>query len=267
MTCGAAKRGVVTRTVLDHVAVATRVLKDGWDLFGGVLGGSWASGGDDGGFWWGQLQFRSGPKIEMLTPAGGPDAAFLERFLAARGPGPHHLNFSVSDIGATLGRIRALGIEPVGVSLDSPTWKEAFVHPRDAHGIVIQVAQQSGPPPRPPAPADLRAPGAATDFEVAELRVDDVSGAVRLYSEALDGEVVGKHEADGEQAVDLTWRNGTRIRIVGGTAGREGEPGRPASAGLARLCFARHGAAFSADELSQAATLSNRLGVTLTLEA
>jgi len=256
----------VIRTVLDHVAVATRTLRDGWELFGGVLGGSWAAGGNDAGFWWGQLKFRAGAKIEMLTPTGGPDAAFLERFLAARGPGPHHLNFSVSDIGAALSRIRALGIEPVGVSLDSPTWKEAFIHPRDAHGIVIQVAQQSGPPPRPTAPSDLPPPGPATDFELAELHADDISGAIRLYTEALGGDVVS-HGANGaEQVADLGWPNGTRIRLVGGSASLGADAGRPASDGLARLRFARQNSAFSPRELSLTATLSHRLGVTLVLD-
>ena len=127
--------------VLDHLAIGTTALTDGWDLFGGVLGGTWVYGDDSPGFWWGQLSYAAGPKIELLTPTGGPDAAFLERFLAAHGAGPHHFNFIVSDIEATLGRIRALGIEPVGVKLDNPSWKEAFLHPRSAHGIVIQVAQ------------------------------------------------------------------------------------------------------------------------------
>src|SRR5581483_11675460 len=79
--------------VLDHLAVGTRVLSGGWELFGGVLGGTWAYGDDSPGFWWGQLGFAAGPKIELLTPTGGPDAAFLDRFLAARGAGPHHFNF------------------------------------------------------------------------------------------------------------------------------------------------------------------------------
>ena len=35
----------MTKTVLDHVAIGTRVLRDGWDLFGGLLGGSWVYGG------------------------------------------------------------------------------------------------------------------------------------------------------------------------------------------------------------------------------
>src|SRR5579864_4563962 len=77
--------------VLDHLAIGTPSPTDGWDLFGGVLGGTWAYGGDSPGFWFGQLGFAAGPKIELLAPAGGPDAAFLERFLAGHGPGPHHV--------------------------------------------------------------------------------------------------------------------------------------------------------------------------------
>ena len=133
--------------VLDHLAIGTRALSGGWELFGGVLGGTWAYGGDSPGYWWGQLEFAAGPKIELLTPTGGPDAAFLDRFLAARGAGPHHFNFLVTDIEDALARIKASGIEPIGVNLANPEWKEAFLHPRNAHGIVIQVAQQGSTPP------------------------------------------------------------------------------------------------------------------------
>ncbi len=123
-----------------------------------MLGGTWAYGGDSAGYWWGQLSFAAGPKVELLTPTGGPDAAFLERFLAAHGAGPHHFNFATDDIEDTLARIRALGIEPVGVSLGDPGYREAFLHPRSAHGIVIQIAQQAGSPRRP-APQELPEPG------------------------------------------------------------------------------------------------------------
>ena len=129
--------------VLDHLAIGTPTLTDGWELFGGILGGSWAYGDDSPGYWWGQLSYAAGPKIELLTPTGGPDAAFLERFLAAHGAGPHHFNFIVPDIEDALDRIQALGLEPVGVNLDNPHWKEAFLHPRSAHGIVIQVARRA----------------------------------------------------------------------------------------------------------------------------
>src|SRR5215472_18028009 len=111
---------MTSRAILDHVAIAALELTDGWNLFGGLLGGSWVYGDDSPGFWWGQLGFATGPKIELLTPTGGPDAAFLDRFLAARGAGPHHFNFLVADIDDALAKIKAFGIEPVGVNLANP---------------------------------------------------------------------------------------------------------------------------------------------------
>jgi catechol 2,3-dioxygenase-like lactoylglutathione lyase family enzyme len=256
----------VVSTVLDHVAVATGDLQYGWDLFGGLLGGSWAYGGNDPGFWWGQLQFRSGPKIELLTPTGGPDAAFLDRFLSSRGPGPHHLNFGVTDIARTLSRVRALGIEPVQVSLLSDTWKEAFVHPRDAYGIVIQVAQQSGPPPQLAAPPGLPVPGAPCDFQLIEQRVSDIHGAVRLYAEALEGDIMTRHDSSDESVVELSWQAGTCLRLVQASS-TPGASSTRTSGRLADLRFSRRAPAFDAGDLSRAADLSLRLGVSLDLRA
>ena len=59
---------------LDHFAVGTATLTDGWDLFGGLLGGSWAYGGDSAGYWWGQVRFASGPKVELPSPDASPEA-------------------------------------------------------------------------------------------------------------------------------------------------------------------------------------------------
>jgi methylmalonyl-CoA/ethylmalonyl-CoA epimerase len=254
----------MSATVLDHVAVATHVLPDGWQLFGGVLGGSWVYGGNDPGYWWGQLQFRTGPKIELLTPTAGPDAAFLDRFLKTRGPGPHHLNFCVTDIGSALAQVRGLGVEPLKVSLDSPTWKEAFLHPRDAYGIVIQVAQPSGPPPEHAVPAELPGPGEPCDFALVELQVNDIDGATLLYSRALGGEVVSRRDDSGPPMVDLTWQDGAHIRLVQ-TIGAAADATKATSGRLAHLHFARHGPAFGTAELDRAASLSRRLGVSLEL--
>ena len=245
--------------VLDHLAIGTPALTDGWELFGGVLGGTWAYGMDSPGYWWGQLRFASGPKIELLTPTGGPDGAFLERFLAARGAGPHHFNFLVSDITATLARVRAFGIEPVGVNLDNPHWQEAFLHPRNAHGIVIQVAQQAGEPAADTPPAGLPAPAAPTSFGLIEHHVGDLAGATRLFTEALDGrlEAAGDDTAS-EDTAELTWPGGKRIRLVR-------EEGLPLGGLLHHVRFTRAGGAFSAQDRERAALLAKRLGLTLEL--
>ena len=239
--------------VLDHLAIGTPALTDGWDLFGGVLGGTWVYGGDSPGFWWGQLRFAAGPKIEMLTPAGGPDAAFLERFLAAHGPGAHHLTFVVPDIEQMLARMRAFGIEPVGVNLANPSWKEVFLHPRSAHGIVVQVAQQAGAPDTP-APRELPPPGPPARFDLIEHHVGDLDGATRLFRDVLDGQVGG---ADARSA-DLTWPGGKRIRLVR-------EDGLPNGGRLHQARFTRAAGAFSGQERERAGLLAKRLGLAVEL--
>jgi methylmalonyl-CoA/ethylmalonyl-CoA epimerase len=256
----------VIRTVLDHVAIGARALTDGWDLFGGLLGGRWVYGGDSPGFWWGQLQFSTGPKIELLRPTGGPDSAFLDRFLTAGGPRPHHLNFIVTDIRQTLSRVRALGIEPVQVSLLNPNWKEAFLHPKTAYGIVIQVAEQSGPPPELAPPPELPGQGPATAFTLVEHHVADLAGAMRLFREALEGEVVSRPDGPDRSAAELTWENGARLRLVQ-ASGPPGDPGSRSEGALRHLHFTRESGAFSPADLSRAADLSQRVGVSLQLGA
>lgn len=241
-------------TILDHLAIGTRALSGGWELFGGVLGGTWAYGGTSAGFWWGQLEFAAGPKIELLIPTDGPDAAFLDRFLAARGAGPHHFNFLVTDIEGALARIRAHGIEPVGVNLADPGWKEAFLHPRDAHGIVIQVAQQAGSPPPSAPPRELPEPGAPTRLDLIEHHVSDLDGAVRLFRDVLDGHL----EAADAGAAELTWPGGKRIRLVH-------EDGLRLGGALNHVRFTRTAGAFTAQDRQRAALLAGRLGLTVEL--
>jgi methylmalonyl-CoA/ethylmalonyl-CoA epimerase len=247
--------GTVRRmtAVLDHLAVGTSALTDGWDLFGGVLGGTWAYGMDSPGYWWGQLGFASGPKIELLTPTGGPDAAFLERFLATRGAGPHHFNFIVSDIERTLAQLKAFGLEPVGVNLANPNWKEAFVHPRSAHGIVIQVAQQAGEPVTPP-PAELPEPGRPARFDLIEHHVGDLDGATRLFREVLDGRL----ETASAGTAELTWPGGRRLRLVH-------EDGLPRGGALHHVRFTRPEGGFSASDRERADLLAKRLGLIVEL--
>jgi len=255
---------LVTKPVLDHVAIGTAAVVDGWELFGGVLGGAWVYGGDSPGFWWGQLRYCAGPKVELITPTSSPDSAFLERFLSARGPGPHHLNFIVPDISGTLQEVRRLGIEPVGVNLENANWKEGFLHPRDAYGIVIQVAEQSGRPPELAPPAGLPSPGPSCAFALVEHYVDDLAGAMRLFGEVLAGEVVSCRDAGSGPVAELSWENGARLRLAQAalpTAAKVGtRSGTPGS-----LYFAREVQPFSPAERSRVACLSERLGVSLTL--
>ena len=135
---------------MDHVALAS------WDAEGParmlteVLGARFLSGGDatQAGFRW--LQFTlPGGKVEVLEPLH--DQGFLHRFLTKRGPGLHHVTLFVRDLEASIPRLGQAGFAPVDVDLSHDDWKEAFLHPRDTSGVLIQLAQvrEGSEPPSP----------------------------------------------------------------------------------------------------------------------
>jgi methylmalonyl-CoA/ethylmalonyl-CoA epimerase len=131
------------RLELDHVAVAVNSIRAALPLFRDALGGEFLMGGDQDGTWrWVQLRYANGHKVELLEPLG---EGFLSRFLERRGEGLHHVTFKTDDIRAAISRVEALGYELVDVSLDDPTWQEAFLRPSKAHGTLIQLAQSSVP--------------------------------------------------------------------------------------------------------------------------
>ena len=130
----------MTPLMFDHIAFGVHAIEDVAPLLVGELGGRERDVGPGFGFLWWQWEFRDGGALEMLVPEGAPDG-FLHRFLAARGPAPHHVTFKVRDIRESLEEARALGYTPVGFNDSHPSWLEAFLHPKEAQGIVVQFAE------------------------------------------------------------------------------------------------------------------------------
>ncbi len=127
----------------DHLALAVHDVRRTLPLLG-FLGATYRTGGHHRtqGFRWVQFDLAAGPKIELLSPLDPEDRAnFLVRFLAASGEGPHHVTFKVRNITQTVAAVRNLGYSVVGEDLTSPNWKEAFVHPKSSHGLLIQIAE------------------------------------------------------------------------------------------------------------------------------
>lgn len=200
---------------LDHVAVATERQGDAWPRYAGDLAGAWVSGGESVGFHAAQVSYANGMKVEVLEPHLVEQNDFLRRFLDANGPGPHHLTFKVPDIGAALGAAEAAGLEPVGVDLRDPQWQEAFLHPRQAHGVVVQLAQSQGtwespPPPGLPAPAT----GAPATLDHVAHAVASLDEAATLFRDLLGGAEVGDGAVGGGRFLDLGWPGGGRVRLV-----------------------------------------------------
>jgi methylmalonyl-CoA/ethylmalonyl-CoA epimerase len=137
---GAGPVALVRGAKLDHVAVAVRDVASAAGLYRDVLGGEFLFGGENPaqGFRFVQYRFPGGGKVELVTPM---DDGFVSRFLARRGEGVHHITLRVHGIEEQVERLRAAEVPLTLVSFDNPHWKEAFIHPSDAHGVLIQLAE------------------------------------------------------------------------------------------------------------------------------
>jgi len=125
---------------VDHVAMATWDARGPARLLTEILGAVFVDGGDEPntGFRWLQFQLPGG-KIEVLEPLHRD--GFLYKFLTKRGEGLHHVTLYVADLAAALPVLDAAGYTAVDVNLGHAEWKEAFLHPRDTPGVLIQLAQ------------------------------------------------------------------------------------------------------------------------------
>ena len=124
---------------IDHISLAVRDLEKAKQFFCDVLGCvpcEWSVLEDLK--YLGQV-FSAGDlsRIEMITPTG--KGSFLDKFLAER-EGVHHLCFETLDIVAAKGSLEEKGIPYFGYNAEGD-WKELFIHPRDAFGVLVQIAQ------------------------------------------------------------------------------------------------------------------------------
>ncbi|MDJ0848558.1 MAG: VOC family protein [Myxococcota bacterium] len=179
--------------MLDHVAVAVRDISAVPAVLVGELGATPHQAGPGPGYRFWQWRFAGGGVLEVLEPEG-PTDGFLHRFLARRGPGFHHVTFKVPDIQSAMGRAEAAGYEIVNANLESPAWKEAFLHPKQAQGIVVQLAEshpELEPPEweqsRWPFPEPPGAPGAPTELVALRLSAASEERARRQWEHTLLG--------------------------------------------------------------------------------
>jgi methylmalonyl-CoA/ethylmalonyl-CoA epimerase len=197
---------------LDHVAIAVERWSDAFPRYVTDLGGRWVSGGQGPGFAPAQLVYRGGMKVEILRPNQVEVNDFLRRFLDRSGPGPHHLTYKVDDLPAAIEACESAGFPLMNIDLRDPQWQEAFVHPKAAGGIVVQLAQTDGSEWRTGPPTGF--PETELD-EPADLR--RVVHAVRSLGDALalfEGVLGGLRREDGDGWVELSWPPDGRVRLV-----------------------------------------------------
>ncbi len=93
--------------------------------------------------------FRIGESMMELLQAtreDSPVAKYLDRH---GGQGVHHITFEVEDLDSALaelekrgGRIASRHDYSPGETFEGYVWREAFVHPKDAFGVLIHLAEK-----------------------------------------------------------------------------------------------------------------------------
>ncbi|MGH2957932.1 MAG: methylmalonyl-CoA epimerase [Solirubrobacterales bacterium] len=127
---------------IDHIGVATGDLEAAIALYEGTMGMPVAhretvtSQGVEAVL----LDVGEG-HVELLSPLG-PDTP-VGKYLSKKGPGLHHVAYSVADIEDALSRLSDAGLElideqPRAGIRDS---KVAFLHPRSTGGVLTEIVQ------------------------------------------------------------------------------------------------------------------------------
>ena len=85
--------------------------------------------------WTGTTVYIAGVPLQIMTPT--EKGSILDRALDKRGESVYAIRFDVPDLDATIKELQAKGIRVVGVM----PGVEAFVHPKDNHGVMIELGQ------------------------------------------------------------------------------------------------------------------------------
>ena len=126
---------------IDHVALAVQDYKKAFEFFTRLFGAILGAYAEDGSmkYLWQICSLGDLSRFELLTPTG--PGSFLDGFLRNRQGGVHHITMQTPDIHRARRTLEENGIPYFGFNDYGPVWKELFIHPRDAFGVLIQIAE------------------------------------------------------------------------------------------------------------------------------
>lgn len=127
---------------VDHMAIAVKDYKKARDFFVRILGAVPGTAADDNNhmkYRWENIALGDLSRLELLTPTG--PGSFLDGFLSEKEGGVHHITLQTSDIEDTKNLLEREGIPFFGYMAYSDAWKELFIHPKHAFGVLIQIAE------------------------------------------------------------------------------------------------------------------------------
>lgn len=126
---------------IDHIAIAVQDYEKAFAFFTKLFGAIPGTYADDTSmkYLWQNMSLGDLSRLEILTPTG--KGSFLDNFLKDKTGGVHHITVQTPDIHRARQFLEENDIPYFGFNDYGPVWKELFIHPRDAFGVLIQIAE------------------------------------------------------------------------------------------------------------------------------
>ena len=128
-------------TRIDHVSLAVKDYKGAVEFYTKILGAISQYNGTDSNlkYYWETFALGDLSRLEIIKPTG--KGSFLENFLDKRGNGIHHLVLQTPNIEMAKKVLEKNNIPYFGFNNYGDSWKELFIHPKDAFGVLLQIAE------------------------------------------------------------------------------------------------------------------------------
>jgi len=127
---------------IDHISIAVKDQEKAEMFFRDVFGAVDGAAAEDSQnrFFWRLFSLGDLSRLEIISPSG--EGGFLDKFLQDRGGGVHHITLQTPNIRQAMKNLEAKGIPFFGFNeYPSGVWKEIYIHPRHAFGVLIQIAE------------------------------------------------------------------------------------------------------------------------------
>ena len=127
---------------IDHVSIAVKDMDRAVRFFTEIFGARPGVGETDPQmkYTWQVYSLGDLSRLELLHPTG--QGSFLDNFFKKNAAGGvHHVTLQTPDIREAAKKLERAKIPFFGFNDKSDGWKELFIHPKDAFGVLIQIAE------------------------------------------------------------------------------------------------------------------------------
>ena len=127
---------------IDHVSIAVRDHEKAVHFFRDILGAIEGTRGPNHTmkFFWQVFSLGDLSRLEIISPTD--KGSFLDSFLKRKAAGVHHITLQAPDLSKAMEHLKKHSIPFFGHNeYPGGIWKEIFIHPRHAFGVLIQIAE------------------------------------------------------------------------------------------------------------------------------